>query len=167
MLRSSPQLQAVFLNPETGQPKAIECICVDGAGDEGPSHLEVQYLWTAHHLEWGTMATLVSTRCSGCSYLNRVELQNGCLALAHSNLFIPSTLNGSCMDMKTGCIDKEKLRVTLMQLQMCISTLNGSCMDMKKGYIGKEKLRSNHTLCGNTQIILFKGAQTYRQNEML
>ena len=34
---------------------------------------------------------------SGSSYKNRVELQNGCLALAHANLFIPSTLNGSCM----------------------------------------------------------------------
>lgn len=29
-----------------------------------------------------------------------MELQNGCLALGHSNLFIPSTLNGSCLDSK-------------------------------------------------------------------
>ena len=35
---------------------------------------------------------------SGASYRNRVELQNGCLALGHVNLFIPSTLNGSCLD---------------------------------------------------------------------
>ena len=54
-----------------------------------------------------------STWCSGCSYLNCVELQNGCLALAHANLFIPSTLNGSCMDTTTGEIDQEKLKANL------------------------------------------------------
>ena len=43
------------------------------------------------------MATLVTTRSSGSSYMNRVELQNGCLTQAHSGLFIPSTLNGSCV----------------------------------------------------------------------
>ena len=30
--------------------------------------------------------TLVTTRSSGDSFLNRVELQNGCLARGHSNL---------------------------------------------------------------------------------
>ena len=32
---------------------------------------------------------------SGASYLNRVELQNGCLAIGHANLFILSTLRGN------------------------------------------------------------------------
>ena len=40
------------------------------------------------------------------SYLNHVELQNSCLALAHANLFIPSTLGGTCMDSNTGKINK-------------------------------------------------------------
>ena len=33
--------------------------------------------------------------CWGGSCLNKVELQNGCLAMGHSNLFIPSTIYGS------------------------------------------------------------------------
>ena len=41
-------------------------------------------------------ALLVSSRNSGASFQNRVELQNGCLALAHSNLFIPSMLHRFC-----------------------------------------------------------------------
>jgi hypothetical protein len=41
---------------------------------------------------------MVSTRSIGSSFKNKVELQNGCLALGHAKLFIPSTLNGSCMD---------------------------------------------------------------------
>ena len=66
---------------------------MDGASDEGPAHR-------------GSIATLVTARNSGSSYLNRVELQNGCLAVAHANLFIPSSLGGSCMDGNT--INKEK-----------------------------------------------------------
>ena len=53
--------------------------------------------WTKRHLEKGSQATLVTTRTSGSSYRNRVELQNDCLALGHANLFIPSTLNSSCV----------------------------------------------------------------------
>ena len=37
----------------------------------------------------------VTTRQSRGFYLNRVELLNGFLAVAHSNLFIPSTLGGA------------------------------------------------------------------------
>ena len=69
---------------------------------------EVQFVWTERHLKKPTIACLVTSRNSGSSYLNRVELQNGCLALAHANIFIPSTLEGSCMDTTTGKIDKEK-----------------------------------------------------------
>ena len=50
---------------------------------------------------------------SGSSNKNRVELQNGCLVLAHSNLFIPSTLNGSCLDLQSGNIDEAKLKRNL------------------------------------------------------
>ena len=144
MLNSAPELRAAFFNPTTGEAKPIECIRVDGAGDEGPSHVEVQYLWTARHLERGSVATLVSTRCSGCSYLNRVELQNGCLALAHANLFIPSTLNGSCLNSDTGEIDQDKLRSNLE-----------AAMNV---YIE----RCNKAPCGNAEILLFKGADSTR-----
>ena len=70
-----------FKNPETDAQKKIECTRVDGAGDEGPSHLEVQYYWTKRHIEQGSIATLVTTRSRGSSFLNRVELQNGCLVI--------------------------------------------------------------------------------------
>ena len=92
MLESMEELRPVFTNPQTGKR---------GAGDEGPVHEEVQFLWTKRHLVKQTIATLVTTQNSGSSYLNRVELQNGCLALAHSNLFIPSTLGGSCFSTVT------------------------------------------------------------------
>ena len=72
-----------------------ECIQVDGAGDEGPSHLEVQFLWIERYLCKPTRITMVTTRCSGDSFLNRVELQNGSLSKGHANMFIPATLCGS------------------------------------------------------------------------
>ena len=98
MIEENEEIKPAFFNPLTGKEKEIECVRVDGGGDEGPVHEEVQFWWTKRHLIKGTKATMVSTRSSGSSYKNRVELQNGCLALGHANLFIPSTLNGSCMD---------------------------------------------------------------------
>ncbi len=97
MVEQKPEVKPAFINNNTNKPKEIECIRVDGAGDEGPLHEEVQYWWTKRHFEKGNRTMLISTRNSGSSYRNRVELQNGCLTLAHANVFIPSTLHGSCM----------------------------------------------------------------------
>ena len=71
--------------------------CIKDGGDEEPVHQEVQYWWTKRHLIKETKAIMETTRSSGSSYKNRVELQNRCLVLGHANLFIPSTLNGLCM----------------------------------------------------------------------
>ena len=57
---------------------------------------------------------------SGGFYLNRVELQNGCLALGHANLFIPSTLGGSCVDSATGKLMRRSLNTIWTWLRMCI-----------------------------------------------
>lgn len=95
MLEKQEELKPVFLNAETGPVKAIDCIRVDGAADEGPSHEEVQFYWIERHLLKNKVATLVTTQNNGSSYLNRVELQNGCLSQGHSNTFILSTLAGS------------------------------------------------------------------------
>lgn len=38
MLKEKPELQDVFNNLKTGFNKPYECIRVDGATDEGPSH---------------------------------------------------------------------------------------------------------------------------------
>ena len=91
------EFEPAFLNHKTDEAKKIECIRVDGAADEGPSHEEVQFWWTARHLEAGKLVTLMNSRSSASSYLNKVELQNCVLSLRHANLFIPSTLNGTCI----------------------------------------------------------------------
>ena len=84
----------------------------------------------------------MTIRSSGASYLNRVELQNGCLALAHANLFIPSNLNGSCFNPETGRLDQERLKRN-MDLATDI-------------YIS----RANNAPCGDTVIHLFRGADS-------
>ena len=105
-LEGKDQLAPVFLH--LSAPKPIDCIRVDGAMDEGPSHDEVQFWWTERHIAKQKVATIVTTRSSGSSYLNRVELQNGCLAHGHSNTFIPSTLTGSCTVPTTGKVNNDR-----------------------------------------------------------
>ena len=97
MLQHEEELKDVFLQPN-GDRTPILCVRVDDASDKGPSHEEVQFFWTRDHLFNERLATLVTTRSSCSSILNRVELQNGCLSRGHSNLFIPSTLSGSCVE---------------------------------------------------------------------
>ena len=140
MLRQEESLKNVFYNTQ-GVSKLIDCIRVDGATDEGPSHLEVQYWWTKKHLDERKLVTLVTTRSSGSSYLNRVELQNGCLARAHSNLFIPSTLKGSPINSETGKLDNSTLCKNL-----------STAIDV---YID----RCDNAPCGRTSIRLFKGPE--------
>lgn len=144
MLEEKSELKPAFVNPITGKRKSLECIRVDGAGDEGPLH-EVQFLWTARHPTKGSIGTLVTTRSSGSSYLNKVELQNGCLALAHSNLFIPSTFGGSCISPAAGKVDKQKY------------TNMDTATDV---YIS----RTNHCPCGET-VNLYKGADSLEKQE--
>ena len=148
MLEASEVLKPAFINPVRGKPKILECVRVDGATDEGPSHLEIQFWWMLRHLERPTFISLVTTRSSGASYLNRVELQNGCLALAHANLFIPSNLNGSCFDPESGKLDQERLRAN-MDLATDI-------------YIS----RCDNAPCGETAIRLYKGADSTDKQEL-
>ena len=141
MLETKEELQHVFYTND-GAHKLIDCIRVDGASDEGPSHEEVQYYWTERHIYARKATTLVTTRSSGSSYLNRVELQNGCLALGHSNTYIPSTLAGSCLDPQSGAINEDKLKENLnIAIDAYISRVNG-CP------------------CGGTSIQLYRGAES-------
>ena len=148
MLEQFTEFQPAFFHPETGERKQIECVRVDGASDEGPIHEEVQFVWTMRHLKYATLGTLVTTRNSGSSYLNRVELQNGCQALAHANIFIPSTLGDSCMDTKSGKVDKTKYA-----LNMKLAT---------EVYIN----RVNQCPCGDSVIHLYPGADSSKQQQM-
>lgn len=141
MMQEQDHTKPAFTNCETRSPKTIECIRVDGGGDEGPAHVEVQYWWTVRHIEEASELTMVTSRNSGASYRNRVELQNGCQALAHANLFIPSTLNGSCLD-GSGGINKDILEKNL-----------DSAMDV---YIS----RVDGAPCASTSIHLYKGRKS-------
>ena len=83
---------------------------------------------------------MLSTRSSGSSYKNRVELQNGCLSLGHANLFIPSTLNGSCII--SGKVDDEILCKNL-----------DSAIDVYLSLVDRSP-------CAKTVIQLIKGAKS-------
>ena len=146
MLEEREELKQAFINPSSGQLKNIECIRVEGAGDENPSHDEVQFWWTLHHLKKKSIATLVTTRSSGSSYLNRVELQNGCLTRGHANLFIPSTLGGD--PMETSTVNKE-----ILQKNLELAT------EVYINYVNK-------CPCGDTVIHLFRGADSSRKQHI-
>ena len=145
MLEDKPETKPAFLNPLTGEDKEIECVRVDGGADEGPLHEEVQYWWIGRHLDKGNRATLVTTKSSGSSYRNRVELQNGCLALGHANLFISSTLNGSCI---VNGVDNDEMLCKNLEtaIDVFISRVDQS------PYAG-------------TSIHLFKGAKNFKYQE--
>ena len=124
----------------------IKCIRGDGANDEGPSHLEVQYWWTQRHLQQANVVTLITIRSSGSSYINRVELQNGCLSRVHSNPFLPSTLHGSPISTETGKINYDLLcRNLSTAIDIYIQHCNGAP-------------------CGNMVINLYRGAD-FEQNK--
>ena len=141
MVLKQPELSSLCSTPQ-GHQKPIVCIRVDGANDEGPSHEEVQYWWSQRHLLQANVVTLVTTRSSGSSYLNRVELQNGCLSRAHCNLFIPSTLHGLPFSTETGKIDQDILHKNL-----------STAIDL---YIK----RCDRASCGSAEIHLYKGANS-------
>lgn len=116
----------IFSNKSGNSPKEIDCIRVDGASDEGPAHEVVQYWWTEQHVAHDKIASLVTSRSNGSSYLNRVELQNGCLSLGHSNTFIPCTLGGSCVDPDVGHVDEGNLKYHLdLDISAHISRTDG------------------------------------------
>ena len=135
-------VQPAFFNCLSGERKTKVCVRVDGGHDEGPTHKEVQFWWTCYHLDKASRVLILTTRDSGSSNKNRVELQNGCLAVAHSNLFIPSTLNGSCLDSQSGNVDEGKLKQNLSDaIDVYISCVN-KCP------------------CADTVVHLYKGTES-------
>jgi hypothetical protein len=62
MLLKQPAIEPILQN------KDIDCIRVDGAVDEGPNHLEVQFMWSEWHLKMNKTCTIVTSRYSGGSY---------------------------------------------------------------------------------------------------
>ena len=81
--------------------------------------------------------TIVTTRHSGGSYLNKVELLNGCISVGHSNVFIPSTLNGPCYTDE-GSIDVEKVKLNQdTATDVYIDHVSGSTFNGKEIYFTK------------------------------
>jgi hypothetical protein len=142
MLKQQEELHAVF-HKANGEQKDILCVRVDGEVDESPSHDEIQFFWTLEHIKYKRVASLITARSSGSSFLNRVELQNGCLTRGHSNLFIPSTLAGNCI--VGGQIDQNILKESL-----------NLAIDV---YLD----RVNRCPCGDGVIELFKGATSIQE----
>ena len=140
-LQNMDKTKSVFFT-DKNDPKEVEFIRVDGGTDEGPAHHEVQFLWTERHGSRPTKVTLVTTRCSGDSYLNRVELQNGCLRQGRSNTFIPSTLCGSPFNEEAG-LNEEVYKANM-----------SAAVDQ---YIA----RVDGTLCMKTKIHLSRGAENH------
>ena len=97
------------------------------------------------HVQGKRVASLITGRSSGASFLNRVELQNGCLTRGHSNLFIPSTLAGNCIS--DGKIDHNILEESL-----------SLAIDV---YLD----RVNKCPCGDGVIELFRGAESTQQQQ--
>ena len=162
MLEEIPDLAPVF-RKENGNVKDIECIRVDGASDEGPSHVEVQFLWTERHYLRPTKVTLVTTRSSGDSFLNRVELQNGCLARGHSNFFIPSTLCGVPYN-EAGEYDESKHRENMeAALKQYIERVDQTpcmrtCISLHRGVTGNDIVNRRPQL-----LVFLKGNATDKE----
>ena len=134
MVKSSSEFE--FLK---SKERHVDCIRVDGALDECPSLKEVQFHWTEIHYTEDKVCSCVTSRYSGGSFLNGVELMNGCLARAHSNLFIPSTLTGS--NFSENGLDETKLFENLdLATDVYIDRFDGAP-------------------CGETTIKLFKGSK--------
>ena len=58
MLSKMSDLQSVFNNSSTCKPKAVECVRINGASNEGPSHEEVKFWWTSRHYRSEKVMTL-------------------------------------------------------------------------------------------------------------
>ena len=80
-----------------------------------------------HDLTAESVATMITTRNSGASYKNRVELQSSCLALALANLLIPTTLNGACL-INDGKVNQTKLKENLSSaiIDVYLSRVDGA-----------------------------------------
>ena len=165
MLEHKEELSSV-IKDLNGKTKSTWFVRVDGAGDEGPSHKEVEFLWTEKHLNQNHHFTCVTTRHSGGSYLNPVELMNGCLAVAHSNLYIPSTLGGQVHNAQG--LDEDQLKRNLdLATDVYISRVQGApCGDaniqLEKGTCdteAKELLERRNSL-----LIFLSGKAVQKQN---
>ena len=97
---------------------AVKTVCerarkVLGATHERPSHLEVQFMWTKRRMKHCKLSAMLTTKFAGGSYLNKVELQNGRLALGHSSIYITPTTYGT--NFANGKLGEAKLHQNFNQ----------------------------------------------------
>ncbi len=104
-------------------------------------------------MKHGKFVTLVSSRSSGSRVLNRVELQlqNGCVALGHTNLFIPSTLGGSAFSPETGKIDMDRVRNNLdLATSVYINRVNNCPCGETVIHLTEERIRQICSIKGRS-----------------
>ena len=111
---SLPNLTSTFFKKVNGRlvPKDKVVFQVDRGGDENFNNPEPAFEHTRAHICMESHVHVATARCAGCSYLNRVELQNGQIQRAVSGLFIPIqiyTVNVHATDLEA-----EKKRVALL-----------------------------------------------------
>ena len=87
-------------------------------------HEEVQYWWKRRHLKTKSLATLVSTRNSGRSCKNSVELRNGCFSTGTCKHVHP--VNGS--HVQNGKVSEEILKKSVdLEIDVCICSHVDKC----------------------------------------
>ena len=87
MLENEAHFEPAFVAKDR-KKKQIECMRTDSGADEAPCYDEVQFWWTKRHFDKPTIVKLVTSRQSGGSNLNHVELQNECQVKARCGVFI-------------------------------------------------------------------------------
>ena len=75
----------------------------------------------------------------------KVELLNGCISVGHSNVFIPSTLNGPCYTAE-GSIDEEKIKLNQdTATDVYSDRLSGTTFNGKQIYFTKQVMLRQFT----------------------
>ena len=127
--------------------------------------MEVQFLWTEIHISTPTKVTFVTTRSSGDSFLNRVELQNGCLARGHSNLFVPSTLVDNPYN-EDGSFSSEKHKANMSQaIEQYIARVDKTpCMSTVINLYGG--VEGNQYLKRREKLLIFLQGSKQKKSEL-
>ena len=93
----------------------------------------------------------MTTRHSGGSYLNRVEFQNGCLAVAHSNFLILSTPGGPCYTHKG--LDKAQVEINLdLAADVYIKKVDGALCGKQPIKLVREQGDLTHSIFKNSVL---------------
>ena len=97
------------------------------SGPTAHSYTVVQFMWTKRRIKHCQLSAMLTTKIAGGSYLNKVELQNGRLALGHSNIYTTPTTYGTNFTNRK--LEEAKLHQNIkVSIRVYTSQINGvSC----------------------------------------